>query len=125
MEEMRLKNVVLSVAFTLLLYFVYVYRYSFEQLTFELLFFGLLVAGGLYASREWLSGEEIKSDERTKLITGKSARITLVATVVVIILVLAALAYTGRSTSANGVLAILLGVISIVYSVAYAYLEKT
>ena len=122
---MRLKNVVLSLAFTLVLLLVYVYRNSFEAVTFEILFFGLLVAGVVYASREWLSGEEIKSDERTQLVAGKAARVTLVVSVVLIVLILAFLAYTGRPTSASGALALLLGAISLVYSLTYAYLEKS
>src|SRR3989344_7968018 len=117
---MRLKNVVLSLAFTLVLLLVYVYRNSFEAITFEILFFGLLVAGVIYASREWLSGDEIKSDERTQLMAGKAARVTLVASVVLIVLILAYLAYSGRPTSANGVLAVLLGTMSLIYSLAYA-----
>jgi len=119
-----LKNVVLSLVFTLLLYFSYANRYSFEPLAFQILFFGLLIAGGFYAYREWISRDDVKSDERTQLIAGKSARFTLVASVVVVILILAVLAYSGRPTSPNGILAVLLGIMSIAYSVAYAYLER-
>ncbi|HIH20020.1 TPA: DUF2178 domain-containing protein [Candidatus Micrarchaeota archaeon] len=121
---MKLKNIVLSAVFTLLLYFTYVSRYSFDALEYSVLFFGLLVAGGLYASREWLTSEEVKSDERTKVIAGKAARFTLVATIVLIIVILAFLAWSGRPTSPSGILAILLGAISLVYSLTYAYLEK-
>ena len=121
---MRLKNVVLSLVFTLLLYFSYANRYSFEPLAFQILFFGLLIAGGFYAYREWISRDDVKSDERTQLIAGKSARFTLVASVVVVILILAVLAYSGRPTSPNGILAVLLGIMSVAYSVAYAYLER-
>gem|GEM_PF-3645128 len=121
---MRMKNVVLSLVFTLLLYFSYVNRYSFEPVAFQILFFGLLIAGGFYAYREWISRDDVKSDERTQLIAGKAARMTLVASVVVVILILAVLAYTGRPTSASGVLAVLLGVMSLVYNIAYAYLER-
>ena len=121
---MKLKNVVLSAAFTLLLYFLYVSRYTFDTTEYLLLFFALMVAGGLYAAREWLSSDEVKSDERTKLLAGKAARFTLVATVVLIILTLAYLTWTGRPTSPNGVLAVLLGSISLIYSLTYAYLEK-
>ena len=122
---MNLKNIVLSLAFTLVLYFIYANRGGFGQIEFLMVFFGLLVIGGLYASKEWLSSEEIKSDERTKLLTGKAARFTLVATAVLIVLILAFLAYTGRPTSANGVLALLLGAMSLIYSLTYAYLEKS
>ena len=122
---MRLKNIVLSLVFTLVLYFLYAYRNSFEPLAFEIVFFGLLIAGGIYVARELLSREEIDSDERTRIIAGKTARVTLVGTAVLIILLLAYLAWSGRPTSPNGVLAILLGAISIVYSVVYAYLDKT
>ncbi|MEM4255208.1 MAG: DUF2178 domain-containing protein [Candidatus Norongarragalinales archaeon] len=120
---MRMKNVVLSLAFTLLLYFSYVNRYSIGNLEFLVVFFGLLTAGGFFAYREWISRDEIKSDERTQLMAGKAARFTLLASLVLIIIILAFLAYTGRPTSANGVLAVLLGIMSLVYSVAYAYLE--
>ena len=121
---MRMKNIVLSAVFTLLLYFIYAYRHSLGQIEFLVVFFGLLIAGGIYAARELLSREEVKSDERTQLLTGKAARITVVATAVLIILTLAYLAFTGRPTSANGVLAILLGAVRLVYSITYAYLEK-
>jgi len=124
-KKMNLKNIVLSLVFTLLLYFIYANRYALDQVEFLAVFFGLLIAGGLYASREWLSQEEIKTDERTKLIAGKAARVTLVASVVFIIVILAVLTYTGRPTSANGALALLLGVMSFVYSAVYAYLEKS
>ena len=121
---MKLKNVVLSAAFTLLLYFLYVSRYTFDTTEYLLLFFALMVAGGLYAAREWLSSDEVKSDERTKLPAGSAARFTLMASVVVILLTLAYLTWTGRMTSPNGVLAVLLGSISLIYSLTYAYLEK-
>lgn len=122
---MKLKNIVLSLVFTLLLYFIWIERYAIETPAFYTVFFGLLIAGAFYAYREWLSNEEVKSDERTQLIAGKAARITLVVSVILIILILALLAFIGRPTSANGVLAVLLGTVSLVYSVAYAYLDKT
>ncbi len=122
---MKLKNIVLSLVFTLLLYFIWIERSAIDTPAFYAVFFGLLVAGAYYAYREWLSNEEVKSDERTQLIAGKAARVTLVASVILIIIILASLALTGWSPRANGVLAVLLGAISLVYSVAYAYLDKT
>lgn len=122
---MNLKNVVLSLVFTLLMYYIWIERYTIETPAFYAVFFGLLVAGAFYAYRQWISRDAIKSDERTQLIAGKSARFTLLASAIVIILFLAYISLTGRPTSANGVLAVLLGTISLVYSIAYAYLEKT
>lgn len=122
---MKLQNVVISAAFTLLLYLVYVSRYSLEPAVFVLLLFGSLFAGGVFLWREVLRPGQIKHDERTELLAGKAARITLMASFALIIFILAFLTVTERPTSPIGVLAMLVGLLSLFYSVIYAYLEKT
>ncbi len=121
---MRFQNIFISAAFTFLLYGVYVSRYIFDELSFSVLLFGLLIVAGLYVRREVLSREEIKQDERTELLAGKAARYTMVSAFAVIILVMAFLTVTDRPTSPIGVLAMLVGVLAIIYSLTYEYLKK-
>lgn len=122
---MKLQNVVISAGFTVLLYLVYVSRYTFDPAIFGLLLFGSLLAGGVFLWREVLRPGQIKHDERTELLAGKTARVTLVASFALIILIMAFLTVTERPTSPIGVLAMLVGLLSVIYSVTYAYLEKT
>ncbi len=122
---MRYQNVAISAAFTLLLYWVYVSRYVLDELVFGVLLFGLIIAGGLFLWRELLSSEKIKHDERTELLAGKAARITMIASFILIIVVMAFLTVSARPTSPIGVLAILVGLLSLIYSLTFAYLEKT
>lgn len=121
---MRIRNILISAVFTIVLYQVYVSRYALDPLAFSVLLFGLLIAGGLYVWREVMSKDEIKSDERTELLAGKAARLTLVAAFALVILILAFLSVTNRPTSANGVLAIMVGVLAFVYSVTLEYLKN-
>jgi len=122
---MKLQNIVISAAFTVLLYLVYVSRFALEPAIFGFLLFGSLLAGGVFLWREVLRPGQIKHDERTELLAGKTARITLVASFALIILIMAFLTVTERPTSPIGVLAMLVGLLSVIYSVTYAYLEKT
>lgn len=120
---MRFQNIVISGVFTLILYWVYISRYDLDPIAFPILLFGLLIAGGLYVWREVLSREKVKSDERTEVLAGKAARYTLVSAFGLVILILAFLTVTDRPTSANGVLAILVGILAFVYSVSFEYLK--
>ncbi len=122
---MKLQNVVISAAFTVLLFLVYVSRFSMEPAIFGFLLFGSLLAGGVFLWREVLRPGQIKHDERTELLAGKTARITLIASFALIIFIMAFLTITERPTSPIGVLAMLVGLLGLIYSVTYAYLEKT
>ncbi|MBI5225751.1 DUF2178 domain-containing protein [Candidatus Micrarchaeota archaeon] len=122
---MKLQNVVISAAFTGLLYLIYISRGSFDPSIFGFLLFGLLIAGGIMLWLEVIRKGQIKHDERTELLAGKAARISLVAAFALIIVVMAYLSITERPTSPIGVLAMLVGLLSLIYSLTYAYLEKT
>lgn len=122
---MKLQNVVISAAFTVLLLLVYVSRYALDAATFGFLLFGLLIAGGIFVWQEVIRKGQIKHDERTELLAGKAARISLVAAFALIILIMVYLTITERPTSPIGVLAMLVGLLSLIYSVTYAYLEHT
>jgi len=122
---MKLQNVLISAGFTFLLYEIYVSRSTFDPAVFAFLLFGLIIAGGYFLWRDVLRGEKIKYDERTELLAGKAARITLAASFVLILLIMAALTITERPTSPIGVLVMLVGLLTVIYSVTTAYLEKT
>ncbi|MBI2445066.1 DUF2178 domain-containing protein [Candidatus Micrarchaeota archaeon] len=122
---MKLQNVVISAGFTFLLYQIYVSRSTFEPAVFAVLLFGLLIAGGLFLWRDVLRGEKIKHDERTELLAGKAARITLIAAFATILLITAVLTITERPTSPIGVLVMLVGLLTMIYSITTAYLETT
>jgi nicotinamide riboside transporter PnuC len=121
---MKFQNIFISAAFTLLLYLIYISRYIFDELSFSVLLFGLLIVAGLFVWREVLSREQITQDERTELLAGKAARYTLVGAFAVIILIMAFLTVTDRPTSPIGVLAMLVGLLSILYALTYEYLKK-
>ncbi|MBI5036877.1 DUF2178 domain-containing protein [Candidatus Micrarchaeota archaeon] len=121
---MKLQNVAISLVFVIILYLIYSQRGTMDMLAFEVLIFGALIAGGLYLWKEVLNKEHVKHDERTELLAGKAARLTLIAAFVLIILILAFLSITGRPTSPIGVLAMLAGLLGLTYSGTYAYLEK-
>ncbi len=122
---MKLQNVVISAAFTVLLYLVYVSRGSVDPSIFGFLLFGLLIAGGIFIWHEVIRKGQVKHDERTELLAGKAARISLIAAFALIIIIMAYLTITERPTSPIGVLAMLVGLLSLIYSLTYAYLEKT
>src|SRR3989338_7900251 len=120
----NLFNVAVSLALVLIFAFVYLNRYTLGEYVFDFVIFGFLIAGGIYFWKNILNRDEIKHDERTEHLAGKSARVTLLIAFGFMVLLLAFLQFSNRPTSDNGVLAILAGLLILVYSSTYALLES-
>lgn len=120
---MNAKDVLMTAGYFAILVMAYVFRYAMEENAFNLLFIGLLLIGGVVFSRKLLSIKKITSDERTQSISGQAARISMIALFAFATLAIAYLSITHRPTSPVGVLAVLLGVMSITYAATFYYLE--
>ena len=120
---MNAKDLTLTIGYFAILLIAYFYRGYMEQHSFTLLFIGLLLIGGVVFSKKLLSIKEITSDERTQGISGQAARISMIVLFAFSTLAIIYLSATQRPTSPTGVLAVLLGVMSITYAGVYYYLE--
>ncbi len=118
------KDVALSVGYAIAIVLVYINRYSLDQMLFYLVFFGLMLAGAFAFARKFLWKDPVSWDERTLAVSGKAAKITLLAAFFAIIGAMLYLTITERPTHPNAVLTVLLAVVSVVYYAVFAYLEN-
>ncbi len=121
---MNAKDVILTAGYFGIIIVAYFFRGSLEPVSFSLLFIGLLLIGLVVFSKKLLSAKEITSDERTQSISGQAARMSMIMLFGFATLAIVYLEITNRPTSPVGVLAILVGIMSVTYSAVYYYLES-